>query len=87
MTQEWLSMRETADALWLDPLRLSRLGRHLHLAPGDACIPRTVIALAMSEPSEEERYRAVLDWLLTDLSDKRASGAVTVSGTVPTETE
>ncbi len=64
MTYERLNLRQTADVLALDRLRLFRLGRHLRLTPGDPCIPLSVIARARAEDDEEGRYRVVLDWLL-----------------------
>ena len=58
------NLRQAADALDLDRLRLIRLGHHLHLAPGDPCIPTFVIQHARTEEGEEQRYRLILSWLL-----------------------
>jgi hypothetical protein len=61
------SLRDAADALGLDSLRLFRLGRYLHLAPGDKCLPAEVVDRASTEADGERRYRVVLDWLLASL--------------------
>jgi hypothetical protein len=63
-TDDRLNLRQAADILALDRLRLFRLGHHLRLTPGDPCIPASVIARACAEDDEETRYRLVLEWLL-----------------------
>ena len=64
LTQDRLSLRDTADALELESARLLRLGRYLHMTPGDKCIPDDVISRAKAEADGEQRYRMVLGWLL-----------------------
>lgn len=62
VSAEYLSLRDTADLLELDHVRLVRLGRWFHLAPGDPCIPKDIVLDARAaEP--ESRYRRVLSWL------------------------
>jgi hypothetical protein len=60
-----VSLRQVAELLDLKPIRLYRLGRHFRLAPGDPCIPRSVIARGQAEPDQERRYRLILDWVRT----------------------
>jgi hypothetical protein len=72
MTRELLSLRETADELEIETLRLYRLGRYLRIAPGDPCLPSGVISRAKAETAGERRYRIVLDWLLGNLPSSRA---------------
>jgi hypothetical protein len=64
LTQDRLSLRDTADALELGSVRLLRLGRYLHIVPGDKCIPVDVVIRAKAEADGEQRYRMVLGWLL-----------------------
>lgn len=68
MTQDLISLRDTADLLELDPLRLLRLAHYLHLAPRDQCLPSDVVDRARAEADGETRYRIVLDWLLEHLN-------------------
>jgi hypothetical protein len=73
VTRDYISLRDTADVLELDPLRLFRLGRYFHLAPGDACLPYDVIILAQDENNGEKRYRMVLERLLEQIQHDTAS--------------
>jgi hypothetical protein len=74
-TRDWLSLRQAAEALELEPQRLYRLGRYLRLAPGDPCLPPAVVARARAETGDEERYSAILDWLLGRLRGDGPRGA------------
>jgi hypothetical protein len=67
VTHDRLSLRDAADALELERVRLFRLGHYLHLAPGDPCLSPEVILRAYAEPEAEQRYHVVLDWLLDHL--------------------
>jgi len=73
LTEELLSLRDAAAMLDLATPRVYRLGRYLHMAPGDQCLPLDVIAQARAEPDPETRYRIVLEWLLTHLQPVGAS--------------
>jgi hypothetical protein len=73
--QDHLNLRQAAEVLQLEPMRLYRLGRHLHLAPGDPCLPSAVIDRARVEADEEARYRLILDWLLAYLRGTISFGA------------
>jgi hypothetical protein len=73
VTRDRISLRATADLLDLDPLRLFRLGRYLHLAPGDDCLPYDVVLLAQHEEDGEKRYRMVLESLLGKIRSDMSS--------------
>lgn len=64
MKQKLVSLRDAAVRLDLDPVRLLRLGRSFHLAPGDTCLPSEVVDRALAEGDAEARYRIVLQWLI-----------------------
>lgn len=68
MAHDRVSLRDAADALELDPLRLVRLAHYLHLAPRDECLPADLISQASSEMDRERRYGIVLEWLLEHLT-------------------
>lgn len=69
-----LNLREIARVLELDPVRAYRLGHHFHLAPGDPCVPREVVAQAQHETDGETRYRLILDWLLAHFQEHDLHG-------------
>jgi hypothetical protein len=68
-----LSLRDVADLLELDRIRLFRLGRILYLTPGDQCIPPSVIAKAKLETESERRYAVVRTWLLESYRPAKSS--------------
>lgn len=67
----YLSLRQVAEALALEPVRLYRLGHHLGLAPRDPCVPRAVVIEAQAKADKELRYRVILGWLLAHLRESR----------------
>lgn len=73
VAQGCVSLREAADELGLESVRLLRLGRYLRLAPGDRCIPLDVIVRVEAEADGEKRYRMVLKWLLDHLQSDGTS--------------
>jgi hypothetical protein len=62
---EQVSLRQVAAALDIEPNRLYRLGRHFHFAPGDPCVPRSVVDRAKAEVDLETRYRLILASILS----------------------
>lgn len=72
-TNEALNLREAADALGIEPWRLSRLGRYLGLDPREKCLPREEMLRIFQEDGVEDRYCALRLWLLDSLASDRAS--------------
>src|SRR5579864_6864476 len=79
LTSDRLTLRQTADALTLDRLRLFRLGHYLKLAPSDPCIPVDVMVRARAEENEERRYRVILDWILGRVETERSATGSAIS--------
>lgn len=67
--QDRLSLHQVAEALQIEPIRLYRLGRHFRRAPGDPCVPRSVIERARAETETETRYHLILEWFLTQVRE------------------
>jgi hypothetical protein len=63
-----VSLRDAADILELEHVRLVRLAHYLHLAPRDEYIPSEVVMRASGEEDGERRYAMVLEWLLEHLA-------------------
>jgi hypothetical protein len=72
VTHDYVSVRDAADALELDRLRLFRLARYMGRAPGDRCIPCDVISRAIAKEDAEERYQLLLAWFLKRLQGDRS---------------
>jgi hypothetical protein len=67
-----LSLNEAADELGIECWRLARLGRLLKIWSGEKRLPREAILHIKEKETAEERYRALLSWLLDDARSTRS---------------
>jgi hypothetical protein len=67
ITGELYSLREAADELAIDTWRLARLGRYLGVPPAEKLLPRQDVQHIKETGSPDERYQALLHWLLSTL--------------------
>lgn len=66
-TEACLSLNEAADELGIELWRLARLGRFLKILPGEKRIPTQTIQRIKEHGTADERYTALLHWLLDSL--------------------
>ena len=68
MTKEpCLSLREAAEELGIEPLRVARLGWRLGVASTDKRISRQDVDRMALEDTAQQRYSALLHWLLASV--------------------
>lgn len=63
-TQGYSSLRDAAAALDIEPWRMARLGRYLHIMPMDPVVPTAELERIRQQASSEDRYSAIRTWLL-----------------------
>ena len=68
-TRPTLNLWEAADALGIEPWRLSRLARYLGIDPGEKRMPSGAVQDMAREKQEEARYCAVRRWLISSIQN------------------
>jgi hypothetical protein len=71
-TGEVLSLRETADALDIEPWRVFRLGRYLGIDPAEKRIPLAEVERISRSDRVEDRFSGVRTWLLGSMRKREA---------------
>lgn len=66
-------LRQTAHELNIEPWRMSRLGRYLHIDADDKCIPVAEIERARAQTRPDDRYMIILHWLLGEFRARQGT--------------